>query len=95
MIRWLIILLLIVGCGLFPKKGTCVVDNLGAELNAEGGCIGGNCWCWDDMTLDECKEMGVGNNKMITYYEEPNDISCADYCVLKSVRDACINYPPP
>ena len=89
--KLLLIILLIVGCSLFTKKGTCIVDNI------DYGCIGGNCWCWDDMTLDECEERAVSYNKrpMITYYEEPNDISCADYCVLESVRDACINYPPP
>ena len=93
--KLLLLVLLIIGCGIFSNKGTCVVDDLGAELNAEGGCIGGNCWCWEDMTEDECAEMNVGYNKMNTYYAKPHDISCADYCVLENVRDACINYPLP
>ena len=93
--KLLIILLLIVGCSLFTKKGTCIVGDIEPEVNFDAGCIGGNCWCWEDMTLDECAEIGNDKNKVNLYYEEPNDISCADYCVLEGVIDACINYPPP
>ena len=47
MIRRLIILLLIVGCSLFTKKGTCIVDDIGGDTsnttttNSEGGETGG------------------------------------------------------